>query len=70
VQATGRRPRAAPGNILDPRDMQAAWLARLRWPCQAVVENSIDGIEDLRLAHAPAAVIDQIFKNAPFAPRQ
>src|ERR1700736_6961009 len=34
------------------------------------IENSIDGIEDLGLADAPAAVIDQIFKDSALAPRQ
>jgi hypothetical protein len=35
-----------------------------------LVENSIDGIEDLGLADAPAAIIDQIFKDSALAPRQ
>src|ERR1700736_4141100 len=35
-----------------------------------LVENSVDGIEDLGLAHAPAAMIDQIFKDSALAPRQ
>src|ERR1700736_6729356 len=34
------------------------------------VENSIDGIEDLGLADAPAAMIDQIFKDSALAPWQ
>jgi hypothetical protein len=35
-----------------------------------LVENSIDGVEDLGLANAPAAMIDQIFKDSALAPRQ
>src|ERR1700730_11829761 len=35
-----------------------------------LVENSVDGIEDLGLAHAPAAMIDQIFKDSALAPWQ
>jgi hypothetical protein len=34
------------------------------------VKNSIDGIEDLSLADAPAPVIDQIFKDPALEPRQ
>src|SRR5450631_3047448 len=38
--------------------------------CNFLVENSIDRIENLRLADAPAPVVDQILEDAALAPWQ